>query len=595
MTPAFRAVVLLATSVAAVMPRPASAQSLLLDRARRAAGLWCFPVVDRPHEWRYLPNDAKISRDASGAPEFSFIRYVKVTPPADGAAGGNTITEAEGGGVLHLLVLYETDPKKVQSAQAELRRDLDDKEILVSGPVVFSSGRYAVISSILPAGAAEAAPDTAPVRKLLRSGDAPVLEGNKLALSFDLDKTQAALLNQSFKMAKPDVSISFDMKFSGLTDPYDATIDVSWDMVHHSQKIGGGVNLYFVSADVKVALEELKRTGAVKVTSRGENANMEGLLNAAYTKIMDLLFAPVPNTDAPGNAAPGLLDLLGVGTSGGSAATWFSIHGSYQLKDLRTTGHTTIDLNHQSAAERHTLLTVNVGELYSKYGTNPQYFRTANLFEDAVFQKRNVLVSLDGSLLPEFGKFVNSVTVTLKKTHQDGTTTLGESVVTKSTAAALAEDAAHGALALTYGYAGDDDREAWLRYDYRTRWNFQGGASYDTPWATTDGPMISVFAPYQHRTIEIFGDPAPMRARGVTHAVVKVTYPFFGVPHSEQVTCRVGSSPIESKIDVTLPLDQFATRINVTWYLTGGKTLTETREDSSGVVLLDEIPSGVNP
>jgi hypothetical protein len=587
------AIALVATAALAA-PR-ASAQSLLLDRAHRAAGLWCFPVVDRPHDWRYLPADAKISRDAAGNPELSFIRYVKVTPSAEAPAGGSTITEAEGGGVLHLLVLYETDPKKVQSAQAELRRDLDDKEILLGGPVVFSSGRYAVISSILPTSGGEAAADASPVRKLLRSGDAPVLEGNKLALSFDLDKTQAALLNQSFKMAKPDVSISFDMKFAGLTDPYDATIDVNWDMVHHSQSIGGGVSVYFVSADVKVALEELTRNGAVKVTSRGENANMEGLLNTAYAKVMDLLFAPVPDGNAPAAAAPGLLSLLGAGMSGGSAASWFSIHGSYELKELRTSGRTTIDLNHQSAAERHTLLTVNVGELYSKYGNNPQYFKTANLFEDAVFQKRNVLVALDGSLLPEFGAFVSSVTVTLKKQHQDGTTTLGESVITKSTAAALAEDAAHGALALTYGYAGDDDREAWLRYDYRTRWNFQGGAAYDTPWAATDGPMISVFAPYQHRTVEIFGDPAILRARGVTHAVVKVTYPFFGTPRSEQVLCRVGSQPIEAKIDVTLPLNTFATQVHVTWYLAGGRFLTETREDSSGLVLLDEIPSGGHP
>ncbi len=578
--------------LAAALGGSASAQSLLLDRGRRAAGLWCFPVVDSAHEWRYLPGEARLSKDASGDPEFSFIRYVKATAPSAAPVGSNTITEAEGGGVLHLLALYETDPQQVQRAQAELRRDLDDKDLSLSGPIVFNSGRYAVISSVLP-GASEPAADS-PVRRLLRSGDAPVLEGNRIALSFDLDKTQAALLNQSFRMSKPDVSLSFDMEFSGLTDPYDATIEVDWNLVHHSEKIAGGVNVYFVSADVKVALEELKRNGAVKVVSRGADATSEAMIQTAYGRIMDLLFEPVRDEPEPARAT-GLLDLLGAGASGRSGGSWFSLSGSYQLKDLRTSGKTTISLNHQAAARRHTLLTMNVGELFSRYGRNPRFFRTANLFEDAVFQKRNVLVSLDGSLLQEFQRFVNSATVTLRKQHQDGTVTLGETVITKATAAQLASDAAQGQLALSYGYAGDDDRETWLRYDFRTRWSFQGGAAFDTPWETSDRPMISVFAPYQHRTLEILGDPAALRQRGVTHAVVRVSYPLFGATRSEQVTCRVGSTPIDTHIDVTLPQNQFATQVSVTWYFTGRPPVVLSREDSSGVVLLDEIPNGGNP
>ncbi len=590
-----RASATLLVAAALLSAADAGAQSLLLDRGRRAAGLWCFPVVDRPHEWKYLPADAKLAKDATGKPEMSFIRYVKTTETA-ADAGPNTITEAEGGGVFHMLALYETDPAQVQRAQAELRRDLDDKELLLAGPIVFNSGRYAVISSVLPTGDAGASESGSPVRRMLDSGTAPVLEGNRIALSFDLDKTQAALLNQSFKMAKPDVSISFDMEFSGLTDPYDATVEVNWDMVRKSQKISGGLNVYFVSADVKVALEEMQRNGGIKVTSRGGDSNMEAMLQTAYAKVVELLFAPVPETDAPRTDVPGIMDLLGAGGSGGSGGTmsWLNIHGGYELKDLRTTGRTVINLNHQAAAKRHTLLTVNIGELYSKYGNDPRYFRTANLFEDAVFQKRNVLVSLDGSLLPEFEKFVNSVTVTLRKTHQNGTTTLGETVITKARASELAGDAARGALALSYGYAGDDDREAWLRYDFRTRWNFQGGASYETPWETTDRPMISVFAPYHHQAVQVFGDPAVLKEREVTHAVVKVTYPFFGVPRSQQVVSRVGAAPIESRMDVTLPLNQFATQIDVTWYLTGGRTLTQTREDQSGIVLLDEMPNGGN-
>lgn len=563
----------------------AHAHMVRLDGAKRVADLWLFPLADRPGDWVYLPSQARLASDARGNPEFSFIRYVKPAPPE--GTSPRTITDADGGGVLHLLALYGTDPEQVTRAQTELQRLENNEQVRVTGPIVFSSGRYALISSILPTGGDAA---TGAVRRLLDSGSAPVLEGNRIAVSFPLDRTASSLLLESFKMAKPDVSITFDMEFSGLAEPYDATIEVDWSEVKKSEKLAAGVKIYYVGADVKLAIDELRRDGAIKVISRGSNANAEGMLTAAYAKIADLLFDPAPPDAPPPAATDGLGALLGglVG-SGSSSVLPFSISASYELKDLRSSGKTTISLNAQSSVKRRAMLTVNVGELYSRFGNDPEYFRTANLSEDPVFQQRKILVSLDGSVLPEFKSYVNSAVVTLRKTHGNGTVTLGETVITKSEAEKLFTTDS-GPLALAYGWAGDDDREAWLRYEYRTRWSFQGGSTYATPWTAGDTAMVTLYPPYEHRTVEVSGTPSLLRERNVRYVIVRVAYPFFGSTKTLQKTFKVEGNAIEHSFDVTLPIDQYTTRITTTWRFANGTERVVTRDDASGIVLIDEVP-----
>ena len=50
-----------------------------------------------------------------------------------------------------------------------------------------------------------------------------------------------------------------------------------------------------------------------------------------------------------------------------------------------------------------------------------------------------------------------------------------------------------GGFRMLYGWNGDQDRQAWLQYDYRTRWSFKGGGTYETEWKRIDAPMIDVF------------------------------------------------------------------------------------------------------
>ena len=433
--------------------------------------------------------------------------------------------------MLHFLVLMDTPERTVADAQQELRRILNDNEVKLRGPMVFSDGRYVLVSSVL--NPSSATPD----RELLATGRAPVLEGNRIAFSFDLKPAQATLLMRSFEMPTPDVSIVFDMTFSGLTDAYDADLTVDWTEVRKHQSFNTGGTVYFVSADVELAFDRLRRDNAIKLRSSGTDASMEALLQTVYNKLLELMFRPVEPEKAPDATRGSMLDALdklldAKGPMGGTRKFGFGANLAYQLKDLKTTGTSTLNFNHRSTVERHSFVTFNIGDLHRRHGSDPNYFRAVNL-GDPTFEQREIHVGIDGAVLPEFDKFINGVTVTLRKLHQNGQETLRELVLDKATIAKAATG-----FRLVYGWNGDDDRATWLDYDYRTRWSFKGGGAHETPWKRTNAPMINLFVPYERRTIQVVGNRETLQKQQVRAVVVQVEYGFFGERRRHQIVLR---------------------------------------------------------
>jgi hypothetical protein len=80
--------------------------------------------------------------------------------------------------------------------------------------------------------------------------------------------------------------------------------------------------------------------------------------------------------------------------------------------------------------DRHHYIAFNIGDIYKKYGNNPQYFKTISL-SDPDFEQRDIYVGVDGAILPEYDKLINSITVTLRKQHSNGNITLREVNVSK--------------------------------------------------------------------------------------------------------------------------------------------------------------------
>ena len=99
---------------------PAFAQPVLVEEAVEAAGLICFPVYGDSTIFKYLPSRGRLGMTDTDLPEFSFMRYAVERQSA--AVAGSSITEADGGGLVHFLVLYDTPAEQVRKAESELRR-----------------------------------------------------------------------------------------------------------------------------------------------------------------------------------------------------------------------------------------------------------------------------------------------------------------------------------------------------------------------------------------------------------------------------------------------------------------------------------------
>jgi hypothetical protein len=575
-------IVALATALVALAPSDARAQQFLIDRGVQAAGLWCFPLATEPKTYVYLPSAARLATDDGGRPQFSFVRYV--APAQAGAEGPESIRTAGGGGVLHFLVLIETPEAAVTEAVKALREKVKDNEVTLRGPIVFSEGRYGLVSSVL------VKPDAPPERKLLATGRAPVLEGNRLAFSFDLSPEQATLLRQSLQMRTPDVSIVFDMTFSGLNEAYDADLTIDWSEVRHTQSFGAGGSIYFVGADVEAAFDEMRRNNAIQLRSRGTDASMEALLNTVYAKLLELMFRPAEPERVPAAERGGLMDALSAlvgnhGALGSRRTTGFGLNVAYQLKDLRSSGISTLNFNHRASVERHSFITFNIGDFYQRYGRDTAFFRDVSL-DDPTFKQRDVQIGIDGALLPEFDRYINGVTVMLRKRHQNGEEETPKELVLDRQAIQKKPSS----FKLAYGWNGDDDRAAWLQYEYRTHWSFRGGGAYQTEWTRAEAPMIDLFVPYERRVVQIVGSMEALKKQQVRAVVVDVDYPFFGDHRRQTVVLRPDQPGEEPRIEITLPLGQQQYGYAITWQLEGNRRLTAKGQDATGVVFIDELP-----
>ena len=141
-----------------------------------------------------------------------------------------------------------------------------------------------------------------------------------------------------------------------------------------------------------------------------------------------------------------------------------------------------------------------------------------------------------------------------------------------------------------YGWNGDDDRLAWLQYDYRTHWSFRGGGAYQTEWTKAEAPMIDLFAPYERRVIQIVGSMDTLKKQQVRAVIVDVEYPFFGDRRRQSIVVRPDQPGEEPRIEITLPVGQRQYSFAVTWQLEGNRRLTTKGQDATGVVFIDELP-----
>ncbi|WDP84026.1 MAG: tetratricopeptide repeat protein [Desulfobacter sp.] len=262
----------------AVFSTSAICQEINLDKMKKAGDLVCYQSLKEPAVWYYLPDQPRLAQK-NGRPQFSFMKYSRTDK--QGKAGTHA---AQGGGVVHFLVTYGVTKDRVRAAERRLQEDYP--EATIQGPIVYRKGSFALITSFTQ--------DQDTLVRTVAVGKAPLMEGQKAAVSMALSREGAQLLWESFKSDTPDISLVFDMEFAGVREPYEATIEADWSRVSKHKRLKAGVKYSWFGADVDMLFQELRQDGAIKITTKGENASMDKIVESAHAKLLQVMFDPAP-------------------------------------------------------------------------------------------------------------------------------------------------------------------------------------------------------------------------------------------------------------------------------------------------------------
>lgn len=277
-------------------------QQVLIDQPVRAGELTLFPGYQDQDVYYYVLDKARLATDDNDRPQFSLLRYVE---NVRSGADENEADTGEGGAILHALVTLEVTEDQLREARRELNRVRPGARI--EGPVVYRSGRFALISSFTDAEGELS-------ERVLGVGNAPILDGQKAAVSMLLTQQGSRILWQSFHTPTPDISFSFEMEMDGYRSPQQGVIEAEFEQIYEHEAFNVGLASTYLSGEIKGTFEDLTRTGAIKVTQVGDDSKIEELLDIAYRKLTEAMFEPVssnsPSLSSLASAAGGQQSML---------------------------------------------------------------------------------------------------------------------------------------------------------------------------------------------------------------------------------------------------------------------------------------------
>lgn len=575
------------------------AQRIVLDLPTKAGELTLFPEVGKPNRFYYVADKARLATDEAGNPRFSFLRYVTNNPSAPGEADN---TQGEGGGIVHAVVSLAVTDEQLDEARRELRRVAPEGEII--GPVIFKSGTFGLVTSFSDENGEL-------TNKVVGLGQAPILDGQKAAISLHLTKLGATLLWNSFQTATPDISFSFNMTMDGYRLPKEAVIEADFEDLYESMELGlkagiggsasaaggnggaearGTVPFYF-GAELKAQFEKLHRDGKIRITQIGSDEGMDKLIELAYAKLADVMF---DRTEAQSSDQMSPQQVMALANRGGrsnsgeqqSSSPVSGITFSFTLKKKRRTGTFRMDLNKWTTDELVMRFDENIGDLTRLRG-NPDYFHQINT-DDPLYRQREVFAVVDGYNAADFAEYINFVTVRLKKTHATGEITHEEVVIDREKFTEQGNN-----FSMVYGWKGDDDRRNWMNYEHEVLWSFFGDVEVAEPLQTSSFNAINLAPPYAKREVEFQADPTFLEDQEVRLVNVKLYYKMGEKEFFKAVALNPSRNQLSEKILFVAPPDVGDYEYEVTWRLKGNRTVNSGRLTASDSVLfVDELPEG---
>jgi hypothetical protein len=535
------------------MAQYGTAQNVIFDKAVRAGDLTLFPEVGNENTFYYLPDKVNLAKHPDGSPQFSMIRYVKNEKTAGNRDDG--ISEsAEAGGLLHVVVELKVPDEMLERARQELRRTKGNGEI--RGPVLYKGGTVALISSVAQTegGMARKVVGLGPA-PVLDGGKAAVsVLLNKIGakLLWESFKTPTPDISFSFQMTA-------DGYHSPVSATVEADWSSIYSHRAFDAGIRGTMGPAVLGAEISTAFEDLRKSNAIKITQVGDDANMTQIVNTVQSKLIEMMFDRSAGNGVPDFASQfgnnsSMLDRASnllqqereetrrnnsdlrtqrreraqqelqarqraeeayatrVRAAGGTlaeptesqrmpnnpdqavAASGGNIPDdapmpqiaavmSYRMRETRQTGKFYLNMNKYTAYSQSFPIVHNIGPI-----SCAKCFLEVNL-DDPLMKQREINAALNLNSIEDF-KYINFVSVLMRKKHENGDNSLDEVKIDK-----LKFGQEGNYFKMMYGFKGDNDRNKWLKYDFKTQWSFQGGTTIETDWKPAEFGSIALDPP----------------------------------------------------------------------------------------------------
>lgn len=605
-------------------------QSFLLDKPVGAGDLTLFPDLNNESNYYYMPNQIQLALHPDGKPMFSFIKYVRNT---DGSAGtGSQITRSdEAGGIIHAVVSLNVTDEQIKEAERALRRVKSNGKIV--GPVIYKSGTVMLISSFNREGEnvkRVVGLGTAPILEgqncavsvhlgkeasdiLWATFETPTpdfsisfemeIEGflspKRAEIKANWDKIYS---NQTFQgaIASPILSAEVVAAFDELRDQgaievtqvgsdeqMDKLVESAYNQLANLMldKIAGSgvpdVNSLYPGSNKSMLDRATENLQKYRKEAMDYNTKQEQLYNERMKQENQARSGARAARDASAQAsgrpvvrptATSSSSGSGEGNRRDTAATrgpdrksvpGLSIALSYKMKKEKRSGEFKINLNKYTMETRMNRFDQNFGSLIS-LARCPDCFRRVNL-DDPLYQQREINARVDGSInSDDFGKYINSVEVLIRKTHQNGQQTVQGIQVNKQ----LFNDKANN-FVMVYGWKGDDDRNKWLSYDYKTRWSYFGGAETETDWTKTESAMLALAPDYIRKPVYVEADQEFFDKEKIRAAEITLFYIINGKEQSRRVTMQPKDNGLSQMAEIVLPRDSNEFEYEIAYFVRG--------------------------
>ncbi|MGI9543901.1 MAG: hypothetical protein ACR2MX_11615, partial [Cyclobacteriaceae bacterium] len=257
-------------------------QHILIEEQVRAGDLTLFRHLKNENEYYYVLDRARIAKSENGTPLFSFTKYVRNTSPDEGVSN---ITESEhAGGMVHVVLTLSLSESERSRAEQELRR-INSKARIV-GPVNYTDGTVELVRTLNQDGMLKAQGEY----EVLGIKRAPLLEGQKIAFSIELDKERADILWETLQTPAPGLFFSFKMQAKGYSSPVEAIVKADLERIYSSHSFQAAAVTPVYSAEIDVELKKLHEEKAIQIVQIGSDADMEKVLANVNQRIIDLIF-----------------------------------------------------------------------------------------------------------------------------------------------------------------------------------------------------------------------------------------------------------------------------------------------------------------